>query len=92
VAFRRAYDAIQAARPGIKGDVEYLRLLHLAASTVETDVEQALVALLAEHAAITADAAKARCGAGASAPAVPELAAPPVDLAAYDALLEEAAS
>ena len=39
VTFRRAYDAIQAAQPGIKGDVEYLRILHLAASTIEADVE-----------------------------------------------------
>lgn len=90
--FRRAYDAIQAALPGLKGDVEYLRVLHLAASTIEADVEQALVALLAERAAVTADAAKALCQAGSSTTAVPELEAPPVDLAAYDALLEEVAS
>jgi hypothetical protein len=92
VTFRRAYDAIQAALPGLKGDIEYLRVLHLAASTIEADVEQALVALLAERAAVTADAAKARCQAGATTPVVPELAAPPVDLAAYDALLDEVAS
>jgi hypothetical protein len=96
VTFRRAYDALQAAKPGIKGDVEYLRILHLAASTMEADVEQALVALLADGAAaVTADATKARCGGGAgasAAPAVPEIAAPPVDLTTYDALLEEAAS
>jgi hypothetical protein len=96
VTFRRAYDALQSARPGIKGDVEYLRILHLAASTMEADVEQALVALLADGAAaVTADATKARCGGGAgasAAPAVPEIATPPVDLTTYDALLEEAAS
>ena len=40
VDFRRAYDAICAARSaGIKADIEYLRMLHLAASTIEDDVE-----------------------------------------------------
>jgi transposase len=92
VAFRRAYDAICAAcSAGIKADVEYLRILFLAASTVEDDVERALVALLAEGAAVTADAVKARC-APASPAAVPVLEAPAVDLAAYDSLLVEVAS
>jgi hypothetical protein len=68
-----------------------LRILFLAASTVEDDVERALVALLAEGAAVTADAVKARC-APASPAAVPVLEAPAVDLAAYDSLLVEVAS
>ena len=94
VTFRRAYDAIQAAKPGMKGDVEYLRILHLAASTMESDVEQALVALLAAHEPVTADATKARCArtADTDAPSVPQLEAPSVDLTAYDALLVEVAS
>jgi hypothetical protein len=94
VTFRRAYDAIQAAKAGTKGDVEYLRILHLAASTMEADVEQALAALLAEGVAVTADAAKGRCAqaAGTAACAVPALERPTVDLAAYDTLLEEVAS
>jgi hypothetical protein len=93
VTFRRAYDAIQAARPGTKGDVEYLRILHLAASTIEADVEEALTALLSSGAAVTADATKActRAAAGA-APAVPALQVAPVDLTVYDALLEAVAS
>ena len=92
--FRRAYDAIQAEKPGTKGDVEYLRILHLAASTMESDVEQALGALLAGQAAITADATKARCTRTSSATTtpVPALEALPVDLATYDALLAEVAS
>lgn len=92
VAFRRAYDAIQAATTGTKGDVEYLRILHLAASTIEDDVEQALTALLAEGAAVTADAVRARCAHAGAAAAVPTLEAPIVDLAAYDVLLKEMAS
>ncbi len=92
VAFRRAYDAIQAATTGTKGDVEYLRILHLAASTLEDDVEQALTALLAEGAAVTADAVRARCAHAGAAATVPTLEAPIVDLAAYDVLLKEMAS
>jgi hypothetical protein len=94
LTFRRAYDAIQAARPGTKGDVEYLRILHLAASTIEADVEQALTALLASGAAVTADATKAGCtrAAAGTAPTVPALEVAPVDLTVYDALLEAVAS
>jgi hypothetical protein len=92
VTFRRAYDAICAVRSGIKADVEYLRVLHLAASTVEEDVERALTALLAEDAAVTADAVKARCTPSPSSAAVPALEVPAVDLAAYDSLLGEVAS
>jgi hypothetical protein len=94
VTFRRAYDAIQAGRPGIKGDVEYLRILHLAASTLEADVEQALTALLAEGALITADTTKARCtsASASSVATMPLLETPAVDLAAYDTLLAAVAS
>jgi hypothetical protein len=92
VTFRRAYDAICATRAGIKADVEYLRILFLAASTVEDDVERALAALLAEGVAVTADATKARCAPASGAGAVPALETPSVDLAAYDSLLAGVAS
>jgi hypothetical protein len=92
VTFRRAYDAVQAAQPGIKGDVEYLRILHLAASTIEADVEQAITALLTDGVAVTADAVKAKCSHGSDATVVPTLEAPTVDLTAYDVLLKEMAS
>ncbi len=91
---RQAYDAIQAAKSGTKGDVEYLRILHLAASTMEADVEQAIASLLSEGAAVTADTVKGRCAQAASTAAcvVPVLDRPTVDLAAYDTLLAEVAS
>ena len=38
LTFRRAYDAIQTPHRGMKGDLEYLRILHLAATTFEADV------------------------------------------------------
>jgi len=81
-------------QPGIKGDVEYLRILHLAASTIEAEVEQALLVLLAGGATVTADAVKRKTAQTSDGPivTVPALEAPAVDLAAYDALLEEVAS
>lgn len=88
LVFRRAYDAIQAERGGLSGDIEYLRILHLAASTVESDVEAALTLLLDAQLAIDADAAKAIVCARAPVE-LPELAQPVVDLGDYDALLRE---
>ena len=86
VVFRRAYDAIQTPHHGLKGDLEYLRILHLAAGTIEADVEAALGLLLAAGKAVTADAVKLLASA-ATAIDVPELVREPVDLGAYDALL-----
>jgi len=87
VVFRRAYDAIQTPHHGLKGDLEYLRILHLAASTIEADVEAALGLLLAASKAVTADAVKLLASAATTAIDVPELVREPVDLGAYDALL-----
>ena len=88
VVFRRAYDAIQTPHHGLKGDLEYLRILHLAAGTIEADVEAALALLLSAGTAITADAVKLLVSATTPIE-VPELARQPVDLGAYDALLAE---
>jgi hypothetical protein len=86
VTFRRAYDAIVGDEPGVRADLEYLRILHLAASTLESDVQAALELLLAEEHAVTVDAVKA-ITAGAAKPEVPDLEPEPVDLASYDDLL-----
>ena len=86
LTFRRAYDALQARLPGIAGDVEYLRILHLAASTLEADVEAALTLLLADSGPLTSERVKALV-AGERRPTVPEMSALVVDLREYDALL-----
>ena len=86
LVFRRAYDAIQTPHHGVKGDLEYLRILHLAASTMEADVETALSLLLADNKPITAAAVKALVAVTTTID-VPDLAAPAVDLGAYDALI-----
>jgi len=86
LTFRRAYDAIVGDRPGVKADLEYLRILHLAASTLESDVEAALELLLAEGQDVTGDTVKAITS-GADKPEVPDLDPEPIDLASYDELL-----
>ncbi len=90
VVLRRAYDLIQTPHRGTKGDLEYLRILHLAASTLETEVEAALELLLAEGRVVSADAVKGIAG-GAHVPEVPMLASPRVDLGDYDTLLVDGA-
>lgn len=88
LVFREAYDAIQAERAGTKGDLEYLRILHLAASTMEADIATALTLLQMAGKPITFAAVQEMVGSTSRAE-VPELVAPPVDLAAYDRLLEQ---
>ena len=89
LVFRRAYDAIQTPHHGVKGDLEYLRILHHAATSMEADVEAALSLLLTDGKVVTASAVKALIAASAAAIEVPELVALPVDLTAYDALIAE---
>ncbi len=84
--FRRAYDAIQTPHRGTPGDLEYLRILHLAATTMETEVEQALGVALDAGEDITCDRVKEIVGA-APAPMVPAMAPLDVDLGDYDQLL-----
>jgi hypothetical protein len=88
VNFRRAYDAIQTPHHGTPGDLEYLRLLHLAASRMEVDVEAALELIFADGARVTFDAVKAMV-AGAAHVEVPAMERPAVDLSDYDTLLAE---
>jgi hypothetical protein len=84
LTFRRAYDALVDAR-GERADVEYVRILHLAASTMQSDVEKVLDGLLArgerpDFAAVKAFAVPER-------PTVPVVHIPPPDLSVYDRLI-----
>lgn len=88
--FRRAYDAICGEEHSVSKDLEYLRILHLAASTLESTVEVALTLLLAAPEPLTADAVKAIVCLPQPA-SVPDLAKPAVDLSSYDNLIDEAA-
>lgn len=84
--FRRAYDVIQTPHHGTKGDVEYLRILYLAATTMESLVEEGLTKLLASNALITSEAVKSLVVAE-ERPAIPAMKVPVVDLMSYNALL-----
>ena len=86
-AFREAYDALVRFR-GERADVDYVRTLHLAASTLECTVEQVLRELLAER--VPFDYAAIRERAVPGKPGIPQLATPEVpDLGVFDALLAE---
>jgi len=84
LTFRLAYDAL-AGQPGVRADVEYVRILHLAASTMESTVEQALEELLRQGEPFDYMAVKAI--AKPEATAVPVLSVPKPDLSKYDRLL-----
>lgn len=85
LAFRRAYDALAGAMPPRQADIEYLRCLHLAAKTMEIDVEFAITTLLGEGVVPTAD--KVRELVAPDRPTVPDVAIPDVNLNSYDDLL-----
>lgn len=85
LTFRRAYDALAAAVPG-RADREYVRVLHLAASRSEAEVEAALALLLEQGATPTFDAARDLVQ-PPGPPAVPALTPPALDFGVYDRLL-----
>lgn len=84
LVFRRTYDALRRWR-GERADVEYVRILHLAASTLESQVERALSELLETGERF--DYARVRQLASPEPITVPTVTLPPPDLAAYDRLL-----
>lgn len=89
LTFRKVYEQLQQAGPGTKGDTAYLRILHLAPSTLGSEVQLALELLLESGVLPTIDAVRDLVG-----PLPPEssvLPAPNVDLASYDQWLEEVA-
>jgi hypothetical protein len=89
LTFRKAYARLQQRWPGTQGDAAYLRILHLAASTLESEVQAALELLLEEGAVPTVEGVRELVGPlPLETPALP---VPDVDLSSYDQLLEEAA-
>jgi hypothetical protein len=83
--FRLAYDRLVSDR-ATRADHEYVRLLHLAASTAESEVETAL-SLLLEAGKLPTSAAVRDLVSVPSPATVPRLEAPPLDLSPYDQLL-----
>ena len=84
LTFRRAYDRLRGWR-GERADIEYVRILHLAAGTLEARVERALAELLAGGESFDYAAVKAL--AHPEAAEVPTVSIPEPDLTAYDRLL-----
>ena len=88
LVFRRCYDALRRHR-GERADVEYVRILHLAAITLEAVVERALLQLL--DSGETLDYAAVKALAKPETVARPQVHIPAPDLSRYDALLRGAA-
>ena len=86
LTFRCAYDVL-AERSEKWADLEYVRILYLAATTMECEVEAALSALLETGEVPEHDAVKARVAPSSPLP-VPEVHVDTPELSAYDALLE----
>jgi len=85
LVFRRAYDALCGADVSRKADLAYLRILFVAATTLESDVEVALELLLDQGQVPTVEDVKALVSHEEEI-AVPSVVAPTVDLASYDQL------
>ncbi len=84
IPFRLAYDALNKWR-GDRTDVEYVRILHLAASTMESTVERALLELLRRGEPF--DYADVKALASPEPAAVPDVRIPRPDFRVYDGLL-----
>lgn len=88
LVFRRAYDALESNRPG-RGHVEYVRILHLAATTMESEVEAVLARLLDQGERFDYAAVKQLVQPTESE--IPQLDVGEPDLDAYDELIGGAA-
>jgi hypothetical protein len=85
LTFRTLYDTLVEHQPS-RADREYLRILHLAASTSEADVEAALLLLRESRSTPTFDAVRELVH-SSQAPQLPPLSRPQLDFQVYDALL-----
>lgn len=91
LVFRQAWEVLNRWHSPRKADLIYLRLLRLAARTLESEVEAALSLLLeGQHPWDETDVEQLMPGQSPSLP-VPQLALSLVNLAQYDALLREMA-
>lgn len=86
LTWRKAFDRLVANQGERRGEVSYLRLLHRAATTMESEVEAAIELLLEAGEVPTPERVKELVG-GQEPAKVPELTVPSVDLREYDGLL-----
>jgi len=85
LVFRQAWDALSTRLSARRADLAYLRILKLAAMTLESDVAAALASLLAESAPWDDETVNTHLAPTTSV--VPDLATGKVCLAEYDLLL-----
>jgi hypothetical protein len=83
--FRKAYDTLATQQPS-RADKEYLRVLHLAASTSEADVEAALTLLAESRTVPTFDAVRELVR-RVEGPTLPAFVQGALNFQVYDALL-----
>ena len=83
--FRQAYDRLLMER-GVRADQQYVRVLHLAATTSEEEVETALTLLLEAQKPPTFAAVRDLVN-PPSAANIPQVEVPVLDLTRYDALI-----
>ena len=88
--FRRAFEVLDRTQEPRKADIEYLRILRLAAITMESAVEEELKRQLETHGLLSADDVRDRVA--PEEPEIPEIDVPAADLSAYDELLMECVS
>jgi hypothetical protein len=84
--FRKAYDWLAERLPTYKADLEYLRILKVAAETMESEVQVALSLFLEEGSEF--DAMAVRQLVENHQPEIPEMAQFEVQLDGYDELLQ----
>jgi hypothetical protein len=83
--FRLAYDALREAQPK-RAEAEYVKVLHLAATTSESEVETALTLLLETKTTPTLAAVRDVTHL-TSAESIPQIQTPVFDLSTYDQLI-----
>jgi len=88
LVFRKAYDALRGRTE--RAEIEYVRILHLAASTMQCRVEAALAAVLEEGKPF--DYADVRAMVEPRRSERPHIRIPPPDLRSYDYLLAAGAA
>jgi hypothetical protein len=87
LTYRRAYDALLGQQPG-RVDKEYVHLLYLASQEGESRVEEALQKLLDQQRPLSEQAVRTLLGEATPLLEAAYVDVAPVDLGAYDALLE----
>jgi len=90
IHFRKTYDALRDWYSPFNANKEYLRILYYAATTMESEVETALVLLMEGGAMFSSDHVKELLGARKRT--APIMTVPRVNLAEYNILLKEAVS